>query len=130
MRRHRRNRRGGGLVTSVAPAPGTATPPLDLTTEIEQTIECRDNLEAALPILAARRGQEQSALLRSLAGELSVSPMDLNGALTKYEVWTTREARADKQLEALNQLRTMFRKRAERLKADAPAEVGHALPIL
>jgi hypothetical protein len=115
-----RRKRGG----SSLPAPA---PPLDLTTEIEQSLEARDKLEASIPRLDDQRNQAKLAFLRDLAGSPLATEVDPNAAQVKFAAWKVEEARAAEQRDSLRQLFSLFQDRIEQYKAASPAETVLAL---
>jgi flagellar biosynthesis/type III secretory pathway protein FliH len=124
VRRRSKRKRRNGATSPSAPAPA---PPLDLTTEIEQSIEARDKLESAAGRFAAERDQAKPAFLRSLAGELRAVEIDANRAQEKFAAFQAQEARAAQQSDALYQLSTMFKDRVEGFKSRSRDETVAAL---
>src|SRR6266498_590260 len=86
--RRRKTTRRSKRATAPAPPP-TPSPP-DLTTEIEQSVEARDKLEAAAARFKAARGQSKSAFLRSFAGEMSAVVIDADCVLDRLDRKSTR----------------------------------------
>src|SRR5262245_59620868 len=99
VRRRRASRRGKGPRPHSSPP---AMPPPDLTTEIEQSVEARDKLEAGAARFAAERDQLKPAFLRSFAGELFAVEVDANRGHEKLAAWQAQEARTSQQSDALN----------------------------
>lgn len=124
VRRRRTNRRGRGATT---PAPPPITPPPDLTTEIEQSVEARDKLEVDVARFAAARDQSKSTFLRSFASEMSVVAVDANRALDRFAAWQAQEARMTQAADALNQLSAMIKERVEQFKSNSKVEAVAAL---
>jgi hypothetical protein len=122
VRRRSKRRKRNGATSSPAPAP-----PLDLTVEIEQSVEARDKLEAGAARFAAERDQLKPAFLRSFASELFAVEVDTNRGQEKLAAWQTQEARAAQQSEALNQLLAMFKARVEQFKSKSRDETVAAL---
>jgi hypothetical protein len=112
---------------ATAPVPPPIPPPPDLTTEIEQSVEARDKLEAGVARFKAERDQLKSAFLRSFAGELGAVAICANRALERFEAWKAQEARATQAADALNQLFAMFKERVTWFKANSEAESVAAL---
>jgi hypothetical protein len=108
-------------------APPSIPPPPDLTTEIEQSVEARDKLEAEAASFKAERDQSKSAFLRSFASEMSVVAFDVKRAYGKFEVWQAGEAYATQYADALNQLLAIFRERVEWFKSNSKGESVAAL---
>src|SRR5215470_5242206 len=108
---------------ATAPAP----PPPDLTTEIEQSVEARDKLEAEAERFKAASGQSKSAFLRSFAGEMSAVVIDANCALYRFAAWQAQEARATQAADAIYQLSAMFKERVEWFKSNSKGEAAAAL---
>jgi hypothetical protein len=98
-----------------------------LTTEIEQSVEARDKLEAGAERFKAERDQLRSAFLRSFAGELGAVAICADRALERFEAWKAQEARATQAADALNRLSAMFKERVERFKSNAQDESVAAL---
>jgi hypothetical protein len=124
VRRHKTTRRRRG---ATAPAPPPIPPPPDLTTEIEQSVDARDELEVGVARSEADRDQLRSAFLRSLAGEMSAVVIDANRALERFAAWRSQEARATQAADELNQLSAMFKERVERFKSNSKDESAAAL---
>ena len=124
VRRHKATRRRRG---ATAPAPPTTPPPADLTTEIEQSVEARDKLEAEAARFNAARGQSKPAFLRSFAGETSAVVIDADGVLYRFAAWQAQEARATQAADALYQLSAMFKERVEWFKSNSKGEAAAAL---
>src|SRR5262245_8085515 len=108
---------------ATAPAP----PPPDLTTEIEQSVEARDKLEAEAARFKAASSQSKSAFLRSFAGEMSAVVIDANCALHRFAAWQAQEARATQAADAIYQLSAMFKERVEWFKSNSKGEAAAAL---
>jgi hypothetical protein len=123
--RHRKRTRRSKRAT--APAPPPIPPPPDLTTEIEQSVEARDKLEAEVARFKAARGQSKSAFLRSFAGEISAVVIDANRALYRFTDWQAQEARATQVADAIYQLSAMFKERVEWFKSNSNGEAAAAL---
>jgi DNA repair exonuclease SbcCD ATPase subunit len=98
-----------------------------LTTEIEQSVEARDNLKVGVARFAAERDQSKSAFLRSFAGEMSAIVVDANRVLDRFAAWQAQDARAAQQSDALRQLSTMFKERVEQFKSNLNGETVAAL---
>jgi uncharacterized small protein (DUF1192 family) len=124
VRRRKATRRHKGAKVS---APPPIPSPLDLTTEIEQSIEARDRLKAGVARFGAQRDQSRSAFLRSLAGELSAAIAEPNCALNRFAAWQVQEARAIQQADALNRLSAMFKEHVEWFKSNSKNESVAAL---
>jgi len=124
VRRHKARRRSRG---ATAPARPPTPPPPDLTTEIEQSVEARDKLEAGAARLKAARGQSRSAFLRSFAAEISAVMIDAICVLDRFAAWRAQEARATQAAEALYQLSAMFKERVEWFKSNSKGEASAAL---
>lgn len=118
IRRHR---------NATSPSPPPIPPPPDLITEIEQSVEARDELEAGAARFAAERDQSKSAFLRLLAGELRAVELDANRAFDRFTYWQAQDARATRQSDALYQLLTMFKKRVEQFESNSKGEAVVAL---
>src|SRR5262249_62370347 len=101
VRRHKATRRRRG---ATAPAPPPTPPPPDLTTEIEQSVEARDKLEAEAARFKAARGQSKSAFLRSFAGEMSAVVIDADSAQYRFAAWQAQEAGGTQAPDAVYQL--------------------------
>ena len=124
VRRHKATRRRRG---ATAPAPPPTPPPPDLTTEIEQSVEARDKLEAEAARFNAARGQSKPAFLRSFAGETSAVVIGADGVLYRFAAWQAQEARATQAADALYQLSAMFKERVEWFKSNSKGEAAAAL---
>ena len=125
VRRHKATR---GRKGATAPAPPPTPPPPDLTTEIEQSVEARDKLEAEASRFKAARGQSKSAFLISFASEMSAVVIDADRVLDRFAAWQAREARATQAADALYQLSAMFKERVEQFKSNSKSEAAAALP--
>jgi len=123
--RRRKTTRRGKRATPAAARP--ILPPPDLTTEIEQSVEARDKLEAEAARFKAERGQSKYAFLRSFAGELGAAVGDANYVLCRFADWQAQEARANQTADALNQLLTMFKERVAWFKSNSEGEAVAAL---
>src|SRR5262249_30746021 len=110
--RNKRRRPSGALPPSPAPPP-----PLDLTTEIEQSVDAREKLEAAVGQFNARRDKIKPAFLRSLTREMQTMGFDANRAHEAFAAWQAAETSAAQQGEALRQLLAMFKERVEQFKS-------------
>lgn len=124
VRRRKATRRHRG---AASPSPPPIPPPPDLTTEIEQSVEARDNLKVGVARFAAERDQSKSAFLRSFAGEMSAIVVDANRVLDRFAAWQAQDARAAQQSDALRQLSTMFKERVEQFKSNLNGETVAAL---
>jgi len=124
VRRRNATRRRRG---ETAPAPPPILPPPDLTTEIEQSVEARDRLEAEAARFNADRDQSKPAFLRAYAGEMSAVVIDANRALDRFAAWQSQEARATQVSDALYQLSAMFKERVEQFKSNSKGESAAAL---
>lgn len=124
VRRRRTTRRGRSATPPTRPP---ILPPPDLTTEIEQSVEARDKLEAGVARATAERDQLKPAFLRSFASELRAAEIDANRALEKLAAWQAQEARAVQQSDALHQLSAMFKERVEQFKSNSRGEAVAAL---
>jgi len=124
VRRRRTTRRGRGATPPTLPP---ILPPPDLTTEIEQSVEARDKLEAGVARTNAERDQLKPAFLRAVASELRVVEIDADRALEKLAAWQAQEARAAQQSDALRQLSAMFKERIEQFKSNSRGEAVAAL---
>jgi hypothetical protein len=98
-----------------------------LSTEIEQSVEARDRLEAEAVRLKAERDQSKSAFLRSFASGMSAVVIYANCALERFTAWQSQEARATQSADALNQLLAMFKERVARFKSNSKDESVAAL---
>src|SRR5262245_53814207 len=117
MRSGNRNKRKR-LCGAPLPAPSPASPPpLDLTTEIEQSVDARDKVEAAFGQFNAQRDRIKPAFLLSLAREIQTTGVDANSAHEAYAAWQATETFAAQQGEALRQLLAMFKERVEQFKS-------------
>ncbi len=119
--RARRKKQGG--------SPAAATPPQslppDLTTEIEQSIEARDRLEAAIPGFNVQREQARPAFLRSLAASLQTQ-LAPNDAREKLAAWKAADTRAAEEQDALQQLLALFKERVEGFKTSSTSQAEAA----
>jgi hypothetical protein len=113
--------------STTAPAPQPVPPPPDLTTEIEQSVEARDKLEAVVARFKAERDQLRSAFMRSFAGEMSVAVIDSGNVLERFAAWQAQEASATQAVDALDQLLAMFKERVTWFKSNSKDESALAL---
>ncbi|MBL8188415.1 MAG: hypothetical protein JNK38_10430 [Acidobacteria bacterium] len=120
-----RNRRRRRNSSPAAPVP--TTPPLSLTAEIEQSIEARDKLEAAIPRFNQQREQAKPAFLRSLATSLQTAEISPNVIQERLTTLNAEQARAAEQYDALQQFQALFKVRVEAFKAASPLESASAL---
>ena len=118
--RNRRRRRGS---SPAAPTP----PPLSLTAEIEQSIEARDKLEAAIPRFNQQREQAKLAFLRSLATSLQATEVSPNLVQERLAALNAEETRAAEQYAALQQFLALFKTRVEAFKTASRSEAASAL---
>jgi hypothetical protein len=102
-------------------------PPLDLTTEIEQSVDAREKVEAAVCQFNAQRDGIKPAFLLSLAREIQTTGVDGNRAHEVFAAWQATEARAAQHSEALRQLLAMFKERVEQFKSRSGDEALAAL---
>lgn len=123
MRSRRRRKRRGSLAV-VAPTPPS---PPSLTTEIEQSVEARDKLEAAVPRSTQQRERAKLAFLGSLAAELQATEIVPSQVSQRLATWKAEDARAAELLNALQQLVDLFKQRVEEFKKTSPAESASAL---
>jgi hypothetical protein len=123
----RRRKKTRGSKRATAPAPPPTPPPPDLTTEIEQSVEARDKLEAEAARFKAARGQSKSDFMRSFASEMSAVVIDANCVLYRFAAWQAQEARATQAADAFYQLSAMFKERVEWFKSNSKGEVAAAL---
>ena len=125
MRSGNRNKRRR---LSGAPSPSPSSPPpLDLTTEIEQSVDAREKVEAAVGRFNAQRDKIKPAFLRSLAREMQTTGVDANRAHEAFAAWQAAETSAARQGEALGQLLAMFKERVEQFKSRSGDEALAAL---
>jgi hypothetical protein len=117
-RRHRR---------AVSPSPPPVLPPPDLATEIEQSVEARDRLEALAAHATAKRDKSEPDFLRLLASEMRVVEIDADRALGRLAAWRAQDARAAQRSDALRQLSIMFKERVEQFKSNSKGEAVAAL---
>lgn len=113
----------------VAPPPYSPQipPPHDLPTEIEQSVEARDRLDAIANHAIAERDKSEPDFLRLLASEMRVVEIDANLAVEKLAAWQAQDARLAQRSEALRQLSIMFKERVERFKSNSKGEAMTAL---
>ncbi len=102
-------------------------PTPDLTTEIEQSVEARDKLEAGAARFTAERDQSKPDFLRSFASELRTLELDANRAHERFATWQAQEASAAQQGDALHHLSAMFKERVEQFKSNSSGETAAAL---
>src|SRR5262249_3391284 len=121
-----KRRRRGGSPSAAAPPPSPPQP-LDLTTEIEQSVDAREKVEAAIGQFNAQRDRIKPAFLLSLAREVRTTGVDANRAHDAFAVWQAMETRAAQQSEALRQLLAMFKERVEQFKSRSHDEALVAL---
>lgn len=120
--RARRKRPGGsGGAAPIQP------PPLNLTMEIEQSVEARDKLEAGLAGLEEQREQSRLAFLVSLAASLQATEIAPNLLRERLAAWKAEETRAAENLDALRQFLTLFMERVEGFKKTSVPEVAVAI---
>lgn len=124
IRRRKASRRGR---LASAPAPPPILPPKDLATEIEQSVDARDRLEAIADQATAERGKSEPDFLRLFAGETHVVGIDADRALERLAAWQTQDARAAQRIDALRRLSIMFKERVERFKSNSKGEAEAAL---
>jgi predicted house-cleaning noncanonical NTP pyrophosphatase (MazG superfamily) len=98
-----------------------------LTTEIEQSVDAREKVEAAVGQFNAQRDRIKPAFLLSLAREMQTTRVDANSALEAFAAWQATETRAAQQGEALRQLLAMFKERVEQFKSRSGDEALAAL---
>ena len=122
--RNKRRRLSGAQSPAQSPAP---SPPLDLTTEIEHSVEAREKVEAAVGQFNAQRDRIKPAFLLSLAREMQTTGVDGNRAHEVFAAWQATEARAAQQSEALRQLLAMFKERVDQFKSSSGDEALAAL---
>ena len=127
IRRRKLTRRSKLATAPVPPPILPPIPPPDLTTEIEQSVEARDRLEAEAARFKAERDQSKSAFLRSFAGEMSAVVDDADSVLDRFAAWQAQEARAIQAADALYQLSAMFKERFEQFKSNSKDESVVAL---
>src|SRR5262249_40644507 len=121
--RKRNIRKRGNPSPTVPPTP----PPLDVTTEIEQSVEARDNLESAIARFIKQREEAEPAFLRSLAASLQTSEVQPESLRERLAAWKAEEARAAEQGEVLRELLGFFIVRFNELKTAWRAEADAAL---
>src|SRR5262249_40017200 len=124
VRRRRTNRRSK-RATPAAP-PSIPSPP-DLTTEIEQSVEARDKVEAEAASYKAERDQSKSAFLRSFASAMSAVAYGALYTLDRFADWQAQESRATQAADAIYQLSAMFKERVEWFKSNSKGESAAAL---
>ena len=122
--RNKRRRLSGAQSPAQSSAP---SPPLDLTTEIEHSVEAREKVEAAVGQFNAQRDRIKPAFLLSLAREMQTTGVDANRAHEAFAAWQAAETRAAQQGEALRQLLVMFKERVEQFKSRSGDEALAAL---
>jgi hypothetical protein len=110
-----------------APSSPPILPPHDLTTEIEQSVEARDGLEAIANRATAERDKSKPDFLRLLASEMRVAEINADRAVERLADWRAQEARAAQRSEALRQLSDMFKERVEWFKSNSKGEAVAAL---
>jgi hypothetical protein len=98
-----------------------------LATEIEQSVEARDRLEALAARAAAERDKSEPDFLRLFAGEMRVVEIDANRALERLEAWRAQDARAAQRSDALRQLSIKFKERVEQFKSNSNGAAEAAL---
>lgn len=108
-------------------APPSIPPPPDLTTEIEQSVEARDKLEAEAASFKAERDQSKSAFLRSFASAMSAAAYGALYTLDRFAAWQAQESRATQAADAVYQLSAMFKERVEWFKSNSKSESVAAL---
>src|SRR5215470_5831776 len=91
VRRRRVTRRYRG---AASPSPPPILPPPDLATEIEQSVEARDRLEALAAHAAAERDKSKPDFLRLFASEMRSIGTDSNNAVERLAAWQAQDARA------------------------------------
>ena len=123
----RRRRESWRNISAPSPFPPPILPAPDLATEIEQSVEARDRLEAVADRAAAERDRAKADFLRLFAGEMRVIEIDANRALEGLAAWQARDARAAQRVEALRQLSIMFSDRVEQFKSNSKSEAAAAL---
>jgi hypothetical protein len=109
------------------PAPRPIPQPPDLTVEIEQSVEARDKLKAAVARFDYDRDQSKSVFLRSLAGEMSACAIDAYRVLGRFAAWHAQDGRAAQEGDALRRLSRMFKERVEEFKSKSKDETVAAL---
>jgi hypothetical protein len=124
LRRRKGTRRYRG---AAPPSPPPILPPPDLATEIEQSVEARDRLEALAAHVAAERDKSEPDFLRLFAGEMRLIEIDANRALERLAAWRAQDALAAQRSDALRQLSTMFNERVEQFKLNSKGEAVVAL---
>jgi Asp-tRNA(Asn)/Glu-tRNA(Gln) amidotransferase A subunit family amidase len=122
--RNKRKRLCGASSPASSPEP---LPPLDLTTEIEQSIDAREKVEAAFGQFNAQRDRIKPAFLLSLAREMQTTGVDANSAHEAFAAWHATETLAAQRGEALRQLLAMFKERVEQFKSRSGDEALAAL---
>jgi len=116
FRRRKGTRRHRG---AAPPSPPPILPPPDLATEIEQSVEARDRLEALAAHAAAERDKSEPDFLRLFASEMRVVEIDANRALERLAAWRAQDARAAQRSDELRQLSIMFKERVEQFKSNS-----------
>ncbi|HEU0178989.1 MAG TPA: hypothetical protein VFV58_32390 [Blastocatellia bacterium] len=124
VRRRRVTRRYRG---AASPSPPPILPPPDLATEIEQSVEARDRLDALAAHAAAERDKSKPDFLRLFAGEMRSIGTDSNNVLERLAAWQAQDARAAQRSEALRQLSEMFKERVDQFKLNSKDEAEVAL---
>jgi hypothetical protein len=124
IRRRKATRRHRG---AAAPSPPPILPPPDLATEIEQSVEARDRLEALAAHATAERDKSEPDFLRLFASEMRVVEIDANRALVRMAAWREQDAHAAQRSDAMRQLSIMFKERVEQFKLNSKGEAVAAL---
>jgi hypothetical protein len=124
FRRRKATRRHRG---AASPSPPPILPPHDLATEIEQSIEARDRLEAVVAQATAERDKSGPDFLRMFASEMRVVEIDAGRALERLAAWQAQDSRAAQRIDALSQLSIMFKERVEQFKSNSKSEAATAL---
>jgi hypothetical protein len=124
FRRRKATRRHRG---AASPTPPPIPPPPDLATEIEQSVEARDRLDALAARATAERDKSEPNFLRLFAGEMRMIEIDADRALERLAAWRAHDARATQQSDALRQLSIMFKERVEQFKLSSKGEAVAAL---
>jgi len=125
MRSGNRNKRR--RLSGAPSLPPSTPPPLDLITEIEQSIVAREKVEAAVGRFNAQLDKIKPAFLLSLALEMQTTGVDANSAYEAFAAWQATETRAAQQGEALRELFAMFKERVEQFKSRSGDEALAAL---
>jgi hypothetical protein len=124
FRRRKAARRHRG---AASPSPPPIMRPPDLATEIEQSVEARDRVEALAAHATAERDKSEPDFLRLFASEMRVIEIDANRALERLAAWRAQDARAAQKSEALRRLSMMFKERVEQFKLNSKDEAVAAL---